>query len=140
MRNIFYNMFSRMFIGRCGFDDLSRFLMLSVPLPFILSVILRKVGSGYLSMFLLILAMVLFLWSIWRAFSSQLYYRKRENEQFLTSPLYTETRGAYDRFSQRKTHSFYRCPGCKRWLRVPKGAGMIAITCPECGTKFIKKA
>lgn len=38
-----------------------------------------------------------------------------------------------------KTHKILRCPGCGEKLRVPKGAGKINISCPHCGTKFVKK-
>ena len=47
--------------------------------------------------------------------------------------------GAGKRSGRDKTHKIMRCPGCGEKLRVPKGAGKINITCPHCGTKFIKK-
>ena len=31
------------------------------------------------------------------------------------------------------------CPKCKQQVRVPRGKGKIAITCPQCREKFIKK-
>jgi len=128
-----------MFSGRCGFDELSRFLMCLVPVPFLLSVFLRNLAGGYVSMFLFLFSMVMFLWSLWRAFSTQLYYRKRENEHFTSRSFYRSMNGAAERFRQRHTHSFFRCPGCREWLRVPRNAGTISIRCPKCGATFIKK-
>ena len=139
MRDRFSYLFSRMFIGRCGFDELSRFLMAAVPFPLILSMILRKTAGGYFSMFLFAISMVLFIWSVWRAFSSQLYNRKSENEHFTSSSLYRSLSGSLVRLSQLRDYRFFLCPNCKRWLRVPRGKGMIQISCPGCGTKFIKK-
>ena len=34
----------------------------------------------------------------------------------------------------------YRCPKCRQKLRVPRGRGRIQISCPRCGTQFIKKS
>ena len=139
MRNRFSYLLSRIFIGRCGFDSLSRFLMYAVPLPFILSMLLRKAARGYISMFLFSVSMVLFLWSLWRAFSSSLYSRRCENEHFVSSQLYRSVTGSLTRLSQRRDYRFFRCPGCRRWLRVPRGKGRIQIHCPHCGDSFIKK-
>ena len=35
---------------------------------------------------------------------------------------------------------YYRCPKCRQKLRVPRGRGRIQISCPRCGTQFIKKS
>ena len=42
------------------------------------------------------------------------------------------------RFSERKEYRFYRCPVCKKELRVPRGKGKIRIKCP-CGNAFTKR-
>lgn len=139
MRNRLSYLFSRIFVGRCGFDDLSLFLMRSVPLPFLLSVALKKAAGGYVSMFLFSFSMVLFLWSLWRAFSTSLYSRKCENEHFLSSSLYQSVNGALTRLSQIRHYRFFRCPDCRQRLRVPRGKGRIQIHCPHCGRSFIKK-
>ena len=38
-----------------------------------------------------------------------------------------------------KTHAYYKCPECKKELRVPRGKGKIRITCPHCGHQFVKR-
>ena len=43
------------------------------------------------------------------------------------------------RLSMRKTHKYYKCKGCGKTVRVPKGKGKICITCPVCGHEFVKK-
>ncbi|MBP0986506.1 MAG: hypothetical protein IKX09_04875 [Oscillospiraceae bacterium] len=140
MRDRISYLFSRIFIGRCGFDGLSRFLMASVPLPLLLSMLLRKAAGGYISMFLFAVAMVLFVWSVWRAFSSQLYNRKCENDHFISSSMYRSVSDTVTRLSQIREYRFFRCRTCRTWLRVPRGKGKIRIDCPKCGTSFIAKS
>ena len=53
MHNLLSGMIHRMFMGRCGYDELSRFLAFSSPVPFLLAIILRRTAGGYPSMFLL---------------------------------------------------------------------------------------
>ncbi len=139
MRGRLLYLFERIFRGRCGFDELSRFLMCMVPFPLILSVILQRTGIGYVSFFLFAVAMVLFVWSLWRAYSQKLYNRKRENDHFISSSIWRSVSGFITRLSQSRDYRFYRCPGCRRWLRLPRGKGNLKITCPGCGTSFIKK-
>ena len=44
------------------------------------------------------------------------------------------------RSHDRKLYHYYRCPKCRQKLRVPRGRGRIQISCPRCGTQFIKKS
>ena len=37
-------------------------------------------------------------------------------------------------------YRIYKCPTCKRKVRVPKGKGKISIHCPKCDTYFIKRS
>ena len=38
-----------------------------------------------------------------------------------------------------KEHRYYDCPRCRQQVRVPRGKGKIAISCPKCKEKFIRK-
>ena len=73
------------------------------------------------------------------SFYSKMY---AQNQKFLTWRYRMVAKWSKwkERFAQRKTHRFYKCPNCKQKVRVPKGRGKIAITCPKCRTEFIKKS
>ena len=38
-----------------------------------------------------------------------------------------------------KQYRYFRCPGCRQVVRVPRGKGKINIRCPKCSRQFIKK-
>ena len=75
-------------------------------------------------------AYALMFWAIFRTFSRNTYRRYQENRKFLM---------LLDRIKDRK-HKHFSCPKCHRPMRVPRGKGKIAITCPKCGERFIRKS
>ena len=76
------------------------------------------------------IAYVLMFWSIFRTLSRNTYKRYEENRRFLK---------LVDRFKDRD-HRYFDCPKCRQTVRVPRGRGKIAITCPRCREKFIRKS
>jgi len=119
-------------MGRYGVDQLS-FAML------LLSMALVMFTGGRL-WFLAVLGFVLLGLAYYRMLSRNISARARENGIFLR---YWQTlRNRCERLTARakdRTHRYYRCPTCRQQLRVPKGRGTIAITCPKCGREFIKR-
>ena len=115
------------FSGRNGFGDLGRTLMWGALILMIVSTLL-----GLELLYLVSLAMFIYVYV--RAFSRNLSKCQAQNGKFLSWKQFQN-----QRFQQRKTHRFYRCPKCKTYLRVPKGKGKISITCRCCGEKFVKK-
>ena len=73
-------------------------------------------------------------YSIFRFCSKDVIRRREENRKFLQEIEFLKLR-----ISVRKTHKIYRCKGCGRKIRVPRGKGKIEITCPLCGKKFIRR-
>lgn len=73
-------------------------------------------------------------YSLFRFCSKDVNRRREENRKFLQELEFLKLR-----ISMRKTHKIYRCKGCGRKIRVPKGKGKIEITCPLCGKKFIRR-
>ena len=124
----------RFMSGRNGSDELCRFTNILCIILLLLSIV-TPVKT-------LSLAFVLCILNLYRMCSKNIYKRSQENEAFL------QTKGRVQswfevlkkRFEQRKTHVFFKCPSCKQTVRVPKGKGKISITCPKCGTAFVKKS
>ena len=127
--------------GRYGGDALGRFLSVSGCVIMLLAVIARPVWNGVLSNLLFTLALVTVIWCYSRVLSRNFSRRQRENQQYLQieQAFYDWFALRRDCFSQRKEYAFFRCPGCGRTVRVPKGKGRIRITCRHCGYSFEKK-
>ena len=121
-------------IGRYGLDDLGRFLNIFVLVIMLLSSFLFPQISG--------VAIGIMFIGFFRIFSRNTNKRAQENMAYLrvknkiTGKLSTQVQ----KVKSRKTHRFFRCPSCKQTLRVPKGKGMISITCPKCHTVFKKRS
>ena len=133
--------FARLMAGRYGADQLARFLSCVSLVCMILSLLTRRVGSGRLSSLFLALCMGLLVWSYIRMFSRNYGRRRRENEFYLDKKYRLTSRLKLHRecFRQRRDYAFYRCPGCRQMVRVPRGKGKLRITCRRCGYSFEKK-
>lgn len=116
----------RFMTGRYGSDKLN------------IAVLLCALGLWLISMcipvkaiqaVLTVLYYVLWGWAIFRMLSRNTYKRYQENRKYLQW---------LERFKDRE-HRYYDCPRCRQQVRVPRGKGKIAITCPKCKERFIKK-
>jgi predicted membrane protein len=118
--------------GRYGGDDLNFVLLiLSIIFSF-----LRFVFNPFL-----ILSYICLILCILRMFSKNIYKRRSENDKYLklTQPLRKTINRNKNRWRDRKTHKYFKCPTCHQYLRVPKGRGKIEITCPHCKNHFERK-
>ena len=117
----------RFMMGRYGTDKLNMYILgtgvalclLTILTPWIM-VDLVLTFASYVLMF----------WALGRTFSRNTYKRYQENRKFLM---------LLERLKDRQ-HRHYSCPKCHQPVRVPRGKGKIAITCPKCGEKFIRKS
>lgn len=117
---------SRFMEGRYGIDKLNRTLLwISVGIV----VVEMFLPFGLLRLMLTVISYLLVGWMLFRCLSRNTYKRYRENRRFLM--LLEQWRD--------KEHRYYSCPRCRQPVRVPRGKGKIAITCPKCKEKFIKK-
>ena len=126
--------FQQFMIGRYGLDELGRYLNIVACIVFLLGMIITPQASS--------LGIVLIIYNYFRIFSRNIRARSNENAAFLRvrSQFGRWLSSKKLRFSQRNTHCFYRCPSCKKTIRVPKGKGKIEITCPVCRNRFVKRS
>lgn len=118
--------FRHFMLGRYGTDKLN---MAILGAGVIVSVLVMFIRLPILDLMLTVLSYGLMIWAIFRTFSRNTYTRYQENRRYL-------------RFVERlkdREHRYYACPRCRQPVRVPRGKGKIAITCPKCREKFIKK-
>ena len=125
------NWLRKFMYGRYGMDQLTLAILALAIVVSAVNIFLR-IGIVQLLVFGLILLGFL------RAFSRNGAARSRENQKFLH--IFSRFRGwsrrKKDMHQNRKTHKFFKCPGCKNTLRVPRGKGKVYITCPKCGERF----
>ena len=115
----------RFMAGRYGTDKLNTVILWTGVGCLLLSLFLE----GWASVILWLLSYICMGWALYRSFSRKTYKRYQENRRFLH---------ILERIKDRE-HRYYACPKCKQQVRVPKGKGKIAIICPKCREKFIKK-
>ena len=117
----------RFMMGRYGTDKLNTAILITGVVLCILALFF-----GAFPLVVLILtttSYVLMIWAMFRTFSRNTYKRYRENRRYLRF---------LEKLKDRK-HKHFDCPKCRQPVRVPKGKGKIAITCPKCKERFIKK-
>lgn len=118
---------------RYGIDQLGMgLIILGCALTFILSFF----RAPYYRLIALIPMIIAFA----RAISKQWEKRYAENARFMKvwSPVRKRLIEKYKQLKD-KDHKYFKCPKCKRVLRVPKNRGKIEISCPHCQTKFKKR-
>lgn len=112
--------------GRYGTDRLNMVILCTGLVCSLVSSFLRSKGIGLVFW---ALSYALMIWAIFRSLSRNTYRRYQENRQFLLM---------FDRLKDRNNR-YFDCPKCRQTVRVPRGKGKIAITCPRCKERFIRK-
>ena len=120
------NWFRRFMQGRYGNDKLNMTILWSGVLACVISMVLPwPKGKVLFSA----LSYVCMFWAIFRGLSRNTYKRYQENRKYL----------CFIEKVKDREHRHYNCPRCRQPVRVPRGKGKIAITCPKCREKFIRK-
>ena len=123
--------------GRYGADQLTKFSMAVLLIVLVVNIFLRNTWVS-------IAVWVLLIWIYFRMFSRNFAARSKENQWYLKARgkvlgIFRKNSGTYRATPRDKTHKIYVCSGCGQKIRVPKGKGKIAITCPKCHREFIKR-
>lgn len=116
----------RFMAGRYGTDKLNMVILCAGLVASILSVMIR---IQPFNLIFWAMSYALMIWAIFRTLSRNTYKRYQENRKFLLF---------FDRLKDRQNR-YFDCPKCHQMVRVPRGKGKIAITCPRCKEKFIRK-
>lgn len=118
--------FRRFMAGRYGTDKLNMYIL---GAGVVLCLLTMLIPVALVDLVLTVISYGLMIWAISRTFSRNTYKRYQENRKFLL---------ILDRVKDRQ-HRHFSCPKCRQPVRVPRGKGKIAIKCPRCGEKFIRK-
>lgn len=127
--------FRQFMIGRYGTDGLNQFLSFSSIVMLLIALISGVTLFTWIGIVLLVLC-------YYRSLSRNISKRTEENYRYCTLKDQAERKlnGLKTQWANRKIYHYYRCPQCRQKLRVPRGRGRIQISCPRCGTQFIKKS
>jgi len=118
--------FRRFMTGRYGTDKLNNLLLGLGLITCLVNLFIRDITVG---LALTTVSYCFMLLALFRCFSRNTYKRYQENRKYLL---------IVERIRDRE-HRYFTCPRCRQTVRVPRGKGKIAITCPKCKEKFTKK-
>ena len=131
--------------GRYGADGLNRFLTVCGWVLLLSGFVLSGIDSRaavIIGSVLVALSWAFLILSLFRTLSRKTSQRAAENYKYFVyrHKVLGWFRQWKNRWQDRKTHRYFRCPQCQATVRVPKGKGKIRITCPKCKNTFIKKS
>lgn len=124
--------FGGFFAGRNGFDLLSGVILGGAV---VCSIFYRIWPSAF---WLMLLGIVLVAWAFFRIMSTKVVLRRAENERFLSFWQKLSRPGPHRAPKPADGYCYFSCPACGQRVRVPRGKGRIAITCPSCKAAFIE--
>jgi len=128
----------RFFSGRYGLDPLGRFLFIVYLVAILIMTVVEFFVYNLVTMIIRFLLLLLAVFLIYRVMSRNLVKRQIENQRFLSlrDKLFGWFRLQKNRFRDRKTHVFRKCPSCKAVLRLKRIKGDHRAACPRCGKSF----
>lgn len=127
----FYEKLARFMYGRNGSDDMCRGLC-------ILCLVLIVVNLFIHSLIISALELGLLIYVTFRTLSKNVVKRRQENMAYksIENKIKKFFMQIKNRFRDRKTHAYRKCPHCKNTLRLPKVKGSHTVNCPCCKNKF----
>ena len=152
------NWFRRMMTGRYGqMDQLNIFLFIVFLAVAVIRVILNIISRilfgglaivtlGYQIMYIIYMALLaveiaVVAITLLRMFSKNIAKRQQENQKFIEWKSHFRDKNSFRnkrKQARKEGKELFKCPTCKKQIRVPLGRGRIEITCPNCNEKFIR--
>ena len=121
----------RFMYGRNGTDKLGTAVLLAALIFMILEMLTKWWWLSIVSLSLLV-------YSNFRVFSKNLVKRRAENAAFCR--FWDKIKNRFtlqkNKWRDRKTHIYYKCPHCKSVLRLPRQKGHHTVNCPRCHRRF----
>jgi uncharacterized membrane protein YbhN (UPF0104 family) len=129
------SMLYKFMYGRYGTDTLGNVMLISyIVITLLYTFIGFFVSSVWFDIAVWILSSALVIMIVCRLFSRKIAKRRKENEKFCGF-----FRLRKNKFKDRKTHVYRKCPKCKAVLRLPKAKGKHTVVCPRCKERFTVK-
>lgn len=118
--------------GRYGSDSLNKALLWTYAVMLLVHMILSLfIESAWYYFIYTVLSWSLVIFIFYRMMSKKIAKRRRENERFVSFFKLLK-----NRFKDRKTHVYRKCPKCGAVLRLPKSRGKHNVVCPRCKHRF----
>lgn len=128
----FKNSLFRFMSGRYGTDTLGKVMMIFYVVWILAySILSIWVHSVIYNLIYVIVTALLIVAIFFRMFSRNIAARRKENTKFCG---FFKLRK--NKFRDRKTHVYRKCPRCKAVLRLPKAKGKHTVVCPKCQNRF----
>lgn len=126
------------FRDRYGIDELGKAM---IAVYIILVFITAGLGIFLRGIAMLVIRLIMFLFAaviIFRMLSKSIYLRRNENEKYkkLSQSIKSWFKLQNDRFRDRKTHVYKKCPKCRAVLRLKRIKGDHRAVCPRCSESF----
>lgn len=129
--NKFFNRLSQVFSKSYGTDELYKFLLVTCMVFLIVNMFINNI-------YLRLIEIIIFTYAMYRVFSSNKSRRYKENEFYLNAKHKIQKQFTYfkQRFRDRNTYMYRKCPNCKKKLRLPLKKGKHTVKCPNCEHRF----
>ena len=121
----------RFMYGRNGYDRICRVLI-------ILCLVLAVVNIFINSWIIMLVEAAVMAYAIFRVLSKNVYRRRAEDAKYakFEDAVLRPFKLMKNKWRDRKTHVYRKCPHCKKVLRLPKRKGKHTVNCPCCHNRF----
>ena len=121
----------RFMYGRNGYDRICRAAM-------VLCIVLAVVNIFINSWIIMVIEAAVLAYAIFRVLSKNIYRRRAEDAKYakFENAIARPFKLMRNKWRDRKTHIYRKCPSCKKVLRLPKRKGKHTVNCPCCHNRF----